>query len=93
MFKVFPNKGFQMTFKNGWTVSVMFGSGNYCEMKYDIYWTSENGVKAKRSHESKDAEIAAWDFDGNWFDFGCDTVDGYISADEVGEFINKIKEM
>ena len=25
------NKGFQLTFENGLTISVQFGSGNYCE--------------------------------------------------------------
>ncbi len=30
-FRCINNKGFQVTFNNGWTVSVMFGKGNYCE--------------------------------------------------------------
>jgi hypothetical protein len=29
-FKSTNNKGFQMTFENGWTISVQFGYGNYC---------------------------------------------------------------
>ena len=29
------NKGFRMTFPNGWTVSVQWGPGNYCEKKWD----------------------------------------------------------
>jgi len=27
------NRGFQMTFANGWEVSVQFGAGNYCPAK------------------------------------------------------------
>jgi hypothetical protein len=30
-FKSTNNKGFQMTFENGWTISVQFGYGNYCD--------------------------------------------------------------
>jgi hypothetical protein len=30
-FKSTENKGFQMTFENGWTISVQFGYGNYCD--------------------------------------------------------------
>ena len=36
------------------------------------------------------AEIAAWDKDNNWHDFGMDTVKGYVSANEVSEFISMI---
>ena len=31
MFSISGNRGFQMTFENGYTVSVQFGPGNYCD--------------------------------------------------------------
>jgi hypothetical protein len=86
MFKISQGKGFQITFSNGWTVSVQFGSGNYCENSSIDY----NPFAPERS-ESKDAEIAAWDGNGEWHDFGHDTVKGYCSADEVADFIAMIK--
>jgi hypothetical protein len=36
------------------------------------------------------AEIAAWDKDYNWHDFGMDTVKGHVSANEVADFISMI---
>jgi len=84
MFKLTGGKGIQITFANGWTVSVQFGSGNYCENR-DYTWRScEKG-------ESVDAEIAAWDADGTWYDMGGDTVKGWCSPDEVGAFITKVQ--
>lgn len=34
MFRITDKKGFGITFKNGWAVSVQFGPGNYCD-NYD----------------------------------------------------------
>ena len=31
MFEVTTGKGFHVTFENGWTVSVQFGPGNFCD--------------------------------------------------------------
>jgi len=31
MFRVVNNRGFQLTFENGITISVMFGGGCYCK--------------------------------------------------------------
>tara|TARA_Y100000034_G_C6655133_1_gene286952 strand:+ start:96 stop:581 length:486 start_codon:yes stop_codon:yes gene_type:complete len=33
-FRVCDGKGFQIRFKNGWTLSVQFGQHNYCENRY-----------------------------------------------------------
>jgi hypothetical protein len=77
-------KGFAMTFANGWTVSVQFGRGNYCD-NLMMYSFSE-----PEKGESSDAEIVAWDKEGNWFNFGNDTVAGYQSPDKVLAFMNKV---
>ena len=90
MFKVFPNKGFQITFENGWTVSVMFGAGNYCQNRDDKYW--DRNMVAEATYSSKNAEVAAWDKNDNWFDFGGDQVNGYCKPDYVAGFIQRVKD-
>jgi len=89
MFKITEGKGFQMTFENGWTVSVQFGPHNYCENRKFILNEDEN---KNQSLSSKDAEIAAWDEKGNWYQFENDTVNGWASANEVAKFINLISK-
>ena len=89
MFKITSHKGFHITFENGWTVSVQFGGGNYCE-NYDMPIGSEHQAPVLKS---KDAEIAAWDKDGKWFDFGHDEVNGRVDAKYVLKFMNKISKM
>lgn len=87
MFKIHRDEampGFAMAFENGWTVSVMFGVSNCCSNRKLVF-----------GHHcpphSNTAEIAAWDADGNWYDFGADTVKGWVHADEVADFIQMIK--
>lgn len=85
MFKITRNKGFHMTFENGWTVSVQFGAGNYCD-NYDH--SSYSGEVPP----STNAEVAAWDEDGNMLSLenGYE-VSGWVSADDVAEFIAMVK--
>jgi len=87
-FKSTENKGFVMTFANGWTISVQFGYGNYCDNR-----NHPNGFGFSQKQEiteSQDAEIAIWDKDGEWYDFGNDQVKAYQTAEEVAEWINKV---
>ena len=59
------NKGFRMSFNNGMTISVQFGSSNYCSRSNcDSYPMSE---MKEYIVTSPDAEIAIWDANGNWF--------------------------
>lgn len=93
MLKVTQGKGVQMTFANGWTVSVQWGSGNYSDHYIRSARAGEHWDTVQRSvgeQGSKTAEIAAWDANKTWYDFGGDTVKGYVSADEVAEFIHLI---
>lgn len=55
MFRSTENKGFQLTFANGWTISVQFGKGNYCNGNRD---KSDNFNRTQSIVESVDAEIA-----------------------------------
>ena len=88
MIKATENKGFQLTFENGWTVSVQFGYGNY----YDNGHHPEGlALHSKRIIKSSDAEIAIWDEKGEWYQFdNGDIIKGWCSADEVAEWIDKV---
>lgn len=90
MFRSTNNKGFQITFENGWTISVQFGYGSYCGNHHhpDGYKCSTNNIVT-----CPDAEIAIWDKDGEWYNFGDDTVKGYCTPDEVADWITKVKAM
>jgi hypothetical protein len=39
------------------------------------------------------AEVAAWDSNEEWYDFGTNTVKGYLNADEVSDFIHMIRNL
>ena len=89
MFKITRGTGFQMTFENGWTISVQFGYGNYCDN-----YRHPDGFdfgKNKDIVQSYDAEIAIWN-NGTWYTFeDGDTVKGYCSADEVATWVEFTK--
>mgnify|MGYP003346433659 CR=1 FL=1 len=73
------HNGFHMTFANGYSVSVQFGSGNYCE-----------NCDGKETH-SKNAEVAAWDADDKWIKLDeHDDVLGWQSPDQVLAIMNRI---
>ena len=89
MFKITRGTGFQMTFENGWTISVQFGYGNYCDN--NRHPDGFDFGKNLDIVQSSDAEIAIWDSEGSWYNFGSDTVKGYCSADEVATWIEFTK--
>ena len=76
-FKHCDRRGFQIRFENGWTVSVQWHPGSYCSGK---------------GNESPNAEIAAWDSNGKWYDFGSDEVLGYRTPDQVVTFLGFVKK-
>ena len=85
MFKTIQNRGFQMEFKNGITISVQFGTGNYCERRNMI--APIQGEMKMDKVESNTVEIAIWDKEGTWFSFEYDQVKGWVDADEVAMWI------
>lgn len=89
MFKSTHNKGFQMTFENGWTISVQFGYGNYCGNRNHPEGYGFN--ERTEIVSSPDAEIAIWSDEDSWYDFDGLTVKGYCSVDEVADWISKVK--
>lgn len=88
-FKITGGKGFHVTFENGWTVIVQFGGGNY-SANYD---EPIGGKLLDPSYElppSATAEIAAWPQEGDWYDFGDDTVAGWKTPADVLAFMQEI---
>lgn len=83
------NKGFQMTFKNGITISVQFGTRNYCDRRH--FQADFNSEMKEPFVSSPNAEIAIWDADNQWFFFGSDQVRGYVTPDEVADWIEAIR--
>jgi hypothetical protein len=62
-FRSCSRKGFHITFPNGWTVSVQFGAGNYCEnydMTFDKSIPLEERYNPSKDVESNDAEVWCW---------------------------------
>jgi hypothetical protein len=96
MFKITAGRGFQMTFANGFTMSVQFGPGNYCENYGEYDWTNlaqqerDAGLKG-----SANAEIAAWGGPDNaWLRLSPnDDVKGYVTPDEVIRYMAVISQL
>lgn len=64
-FRITGGKGFHISFANGYTVSVQFGPGNYC----DNYRRGIGREDAECGEEgSRNAECAVWAADGNLID-------------------------
>jgi hypothetical protein len=87
-FRICDGKGFHMTFANGWTISVQFGPGNYSENYHGSF--EDFYTKRKPLPPSATAEIAIFNPEGEWFDFGGDKVKGWVSPDDVLKFMSKI---
>lgn len=88
MLKITDNKGFHMTFANGWTASVQFGPGNY-GTNYNYSFSAPKSEMP----DARTAECAAWSKTGSltaiWEDAE-DTVVGYLNANEVLKFLNLV---
>lgn len=76
-------RGFHKRFDNGWTLSVQWGSWNYCEARDKPHIT-----------HSETAEIAAWRTDtkawARWEDG--ETVQGWVNGDTVLALIDDMSE-
>ena len=84
------NTGFAMTFDNGFTISVQWGTFNYCEKK-NLSADIDEEMKTKR-WESRTAEIAVFDKDRKIVPVGkSDDVIGWCSADEVAKYITIVQ--
>ena len=97
-FRITQGKGFHITFENGYTVSVQFGWGNYCE-KRDMADLSflKGGTDAVRERDRKhgvdgcaNAETAVWGPDGDMIRRGDngDEVQGWQTPADVLRLLN-----
>jgi hypothetical protein len=76
-FQISDQKGFQITYQNGYTVSVQFGGGNYCtnrDLPIEDY--------GKPVPPSDTAETALMTKDG-FVEYQGDDVQGYMTPSEV----------
>lgn len=103
MFEITLGKGIRMTFENGYTISIQFGNGNYCD-NYNNQSAISSSEKYNGFIESKDAEIAIWKNFNDvwvtkriWYDLFkedlADDVKGNVSTDEVAKIINYISTL
>lgn len=90
MFRIQQGKGFHITFANGYTISVQFGPGNYCD-HHGVWEFSEEGFRRCGEEGSRTAEIAVINPEGNFVRIEPnDSVRGWVSPDEVAAIIAMI---
>lgn len=87
MIKIVKNRAFQLSFKNGLTISVAIGDINYCERKNPTFNTTPNPEMLINVVKSSNAEIAIYDNNNQWFNFGTDEVLGWVETDDVANWI------
>lgn len=90
MFNMTGNNGFHLTFANGWTASIQWEYGNYCDNRNNDKADKYSAVYS--NCPSKNAEVAAWNNEDKWHHFEDigDDVKGYLTADEVVKFLAEI---
>ena len=82
------NKGFGMTFDNGFTISVQWGTENYCEHRnLDIDFDDLPNPKENNRWESRSAEIAVFNDKGIVPVGEYDDVIGWLTPNEVAKVI------
>ena len=84
MFKISDNKGFQMTFDNGYMVSVQFGAGNYCD-NYDLNIMDYYGKPVPPSFTAETALISP---DGEFIKYKDDHVQARQTPEDVLKLMN-----
>jgi hypothetical protein len=90
MFRIVDAKGYQMRFTNGYTVSVQWGPGNYCDRRNEAYDTQYT----EPMWTSNTAEVAVIAPDGTFLKFfSDDEVRGYVQADDVVAIMLQVQKM
>jgi hypothetical protein len=83
MIKSNSNKGFQLTFTNGYTISVQFGFGSYSSNKNDKVMPTGN-------YSSQNAEVGYWNDSVNEGEI---EIEAFCDANKVAELINKVSNL
>lgn len=79
-----------MTFKNGYTISVQWGPGNYCSKQSFGSIEDFTAPSKTRLWESATAEIAIWDAKGQFVRLSeNDDVFGHQTPEEVATWIQR----
>jgi len=103
-FAITQGHGFQITFENGYTVSVQFGELNYCNNARFYLKSAQEMLKKyttlvhpyQVNIECDDAEVAVISpFSGllPMPEFGGDTVGAHFTPEMVFELIDKVRKM
>ena len=81
------NKGFAMTFDNNYTISVQWGTENYCEKKHTTIHPTN--PMERKLWDSLSAEIAVFDNEEmiNISSDGVDAVIGWLGTHDVAKVI------
>jgi squalene cyclase len=96
MFESCSNKGFRITFANGYALSVQWGPMNYCtnrntdtnwDTNWDIALSAKDGL-----WESDTAEVAVYDPDDKLIDMAYNQVHGHVHADEIVDLMALVAE-
>ena len=90
MFTVTNAKGINITYPNGWQISVQWGPGNYCDHQHPASLEDYDAPSKTDRWESATAEIAIFNADGGWHtpEGWGDTVKGYLSTAQVLHWMN-----
>ena len=87
-FLVTRNKGFRMTFENGFAISVQWGPENYCDRKNEEDFDKPMD---ERFWESRTAEIAVFNKEGEFIGIADDAVVGWLTTDKVAKCITVVQ--
>ena len=97
MFESCSNKGFRITFANGYALSVQWGPINYCTNRdinanWDIAMSTEDGL-----WESETAEVAVYDPNNKIInmadrDNNVEQVHGHVHADGIVDLMTLVAE-
>ena len=77
-----------MTFENGFAISVQWGPENYCDRKNEEDF--DKPMK-ERFWESKSAEIAVFNKEGEFIGIADDAVVGWLTTDKVEKCITVVQ--
>lgn len=83
-------QGFHMTFKNGYTISVQFGNGNYCSNGLTPI-ASDDGEKI--IGQCSNCETAILKPNGKFLKYKGDDVQGWQTTNDVAETIAYIQTL
>lgn len=85
-FAITDHKGIRIRFENGWTVSIQFGFGNYCE-HHNSPIRDFNAARKADLWESAEAETALISPEGKFVEYDGSEVQGYRTPAQVAALI------